>query len=703
MKSAVLSWPAPCALAAACLIVASAQARSIDDDSELLLAYGDKASVSLATGTRQPLRRAPAVATVITAEDIAAMGATTLDQVLETVPGLHVNLAASMGNTLYVMRGVFSLNTPQVLMLQNGIPITVALSGGRGNLSGGPAVENVARIEVLRGPGSALFGADAFSGVINIVTKGAADASGTRLGLRGGSFGSAAAWLQHGGTLGPLALAAFVKVARTDGFERRIEADAQSRNDRGFGTQASLAPGPVNTQERGVDGSLELATGDWRWRTLYKLRDDLGTYAGLGSALDPLGRGRSERLVTDLSWQQARLGPAWRDWGASVNLSWMHYAQRFPVPAQIFPPGARLPTGTFADGMRGAPEFAERSLRLSATLAYGGWQGHAWRFGLGHDDLDMYRTREVKNFGYTATGVPVPAGPLVESPLPFIYPQRRRVDYLFVQDEWQFRPDWALTAGLRHDRYSDAGSTTNPRAALVWDLGVDLTAKLLYGQAFRAPAFAELYSTNNPIARGNPALAPEKTRTLETVLLWTPGSDLQLSLNLFRYRMVQIIRSVPNPAPTPGSTYTNTGRQHGRGAEFEATWDAMAALRLTGHLSLQRAIDPATGLDVGNVPRRDIFLRGDWRLGAGWQANLQLNHVAGRRRAPGDTRPPVPDYTTVDLALRYEPQAGGWTFDAALRNAFDADAREPGLAPGLVPFDLPLAGRDITLQLARSF
>lgn len=321
MKSAVLSWPAPCALAAACLIVASAQARSIDDDSELLLAYGDKASVSLATGTRQPLRRAPAVATVITAEDIAAMGATTLDQVLETVPGLHVNLAASMGNTLYVMRGVFSLNTPQVLMLQNGIPITVALSGGRGNLSGGPAVENVARIEVLRGPGSALFGADAFSGVINIVTKGAADASGTRLGLRGGSFGSAAAWLQHGGTLGPLALAAFVKVARTDGFERRIEADAQSRNDRGFGTQASLAPGPVNTQERGVDGSLELATGDWRWRTLYKLRDDLGTYAGLGSALDPLGRGRSERLVTDLSWQQARLGPAWRDWGASVNLS----------------------------------------------------------------------------------------------------------------------------------------------------------------------------------------------------------------------------------------------------------------------------------------------------------------------------------------------------------------------------------------------
>jgi len=676
-------------------------ARTLDDDSELLLAYGDKASVSLATGTRQPLRRAPAVATVITAEDIAAMGATELDQVLETVPGLHLNLAASVKNTLYVMRGVFSLNTPQVLVLQNGIPLTVTLSGGRGNLSGGPAVENIARIEVIRGPGSALFGADAFAGVINIVTKTAADAPGTRLGLRGGSFGSADAWLQHGSRQGGFDIAAFVKLARTDGFRAIVPADAQSRNDRGFGTQASAAPGPVNTQGDSVDAGLDISGGDWRWRALYKLRDDIGTYAGLGSALDPVGRGRSERLLTNLGWQRSRLGPG-RHWSASLDLALMHYAQRFPVPAQIFPPGARLPTGTFTEGMRGGPEFSERSLRLAATLSYAGWQDHAWRFGVGHDDLDMYKTRELKNFSYTATGVPVPNGPLIDSPLPFIYPQRRRVDYLFVQDEWQFLPDWALTAGLRHDRYSDAGSSTNPRLALVWDIDVDLTAKLLYGQAFRAPAFAELYSTNNPISRGNPALRPERTRTLEGVLVWAPSNDLQLSLNLFRYRMAQIIRTVPNTAPTPGSTYTNTGQQDGRGAEFEATWDALPPLRLTGHLSLQRAVDPATGLDVGNVPRRDAFVRGDWRLGGSWLAHLQINHVADRRRAPGDARPPVADYTTVDLALRGEP-ARGWTVSAALRNLLDADAREPSLAPGLVQFDLPLAGRSFTLQLVRTF
>ncbi|HSW08881.1 TonB-dependent receptor plug domain-containing protein [Aquabacterium sp.] len=686
-------------LAALSLTTAPCLADTADDD-ELVAAYGDKASISLATGTRQAMRRAPAVATVITAEDIAAMGATDLDQVLETVPGLHVNVAPSMRNALYVMRGVFSLQTPQVLVLQNGIPITVQLTGGRGNLSGGPAVENIARIEIIRGPGSALFGADAFSGVINIITRGPGDSPGTRVGARAGSFGSAGAWLQQGGKQGGLDYAAFLKFERSAGFERTIESDAQSRNDRGFGTHASLAPGPVNAGGESIDAGLDLSWGAWRWRTLYKLRDDLGTYAGLGSALDPIGRGSGERLISDLGWASA-IEPG--GWSYAANLSLMHYAQRYAVPPQIFPPGTRLPTGVFVDGMFGAPEVSERSLRLSATATYAGWADHSLRLGVGHDDLDLYMTREINNFSYTATGIPVPAGALRESPLPFIYPQRRHVDHVFLQDEWQLRPDWTLTAGLRHDRYSDAGSTTNPRAALVWDAGVDWTVKLLYGQAFRAPSFSELYATNNPIARGNPNLKPETTRTLEAVLNWAATPRLQLNLNLYAYRMRDILRTLPNPAPTPGTRYSNTGRQNGRGLETEAVWDATRQLRMSGHVSLAQTVDPATGLDVGNVPRRDLFLRADWRLASGWRINALANHVAGRRRAPGDVRPPVADYTTVDLALASDSSAAGWTFSATLRNAFDADVREPSLAPGLVANDLPQAGRSFTLQVGYLF
>lgn len=700
------SLNSPLLLLAGLVLALPVMAADNADDDELVAAYGDKASISLATGLRQPLRRAPAVATVITAEDIAAMGATDLDQILETVPGLHVNVAASMRNTLYVIRGVLSLQTPQVLILQNGIPITVQLTGGRGNLSGGPAVENIARIEVIRGPGSALFGADAFSGVINIITRAAGDAPGTRAGVRLGSFNSADAWVQSAGTLGGpwggIDYAAFIKLARTDGFDRTIEADAQSRNDRGFGTHASLAPGPVNAGGNTTDLGLELAWGDWRWRALYKLRDQLGTYAGLGSALDPAGLGSGERFITDLGWSTPASSSAWQ---LAANLSLMHYEQRFPVPPQIFPPGTRLPTGVFVDGMFGAPEVSDRTVRLALSANYTGWDKHVLRIGAGHDDLDMYMAREYNNFSYSPTGVPLPlASSAVQlSPMPFLYPQRRQIDYLFLQDEWRLHPDWTMTTGLRHDRYSDAGGSTSPRLALVWDAAVNWTAKLLYGQAFRAPSFSELYAANNPIARGNPALKPETTRTLEAVLAWTPRADLQANLNVFAYRMRDIIRTLPNPAPTPGTTYSNTGGQHGRGLEAEVVWDPLRQLRLSGQFSYQRSIDPTTGLDVGYVPRRHAVLRADWRLASGWRANLLINHVADRHRTPGDTRPPVADYTTTDLTLGTERGPGQWNLQASVRNLFNADVREPSQAPGLIPNDLPQALRSFTAQASYAF
>ncbi|NRF69901.1 TonB-dependent receptor [Aquincola sp. S2] len=689
----VVRWFVPLLLLPAAAVQAS-------EDEELALAYGDQSTISLATGMRQPLRRAPAVATVITAEDIAAMGATDLDQVLETVAGLHINVAPSARNTLYVIRGVFSLQTPQVLVLQNGIPLTVLLTGGRGNLSGLPAVENIARVEILRGPGSALFGADAFSGVINIITRGAGELPGTQVAARAGSFGSADAWLRQGGSAGGVAWAAFAKLARTDGLRRTIESDAQTRNDRLFGTQAGLAPGPVTATADALDAGLELAWQQWRWRALYKLRDNVGTYGGLGSALDPIGRGRGARLVTDLGWSAP--ASAGSDWSFDANVSWVHFAQRFPVPARIFPPGTRFPTGVFVHGMFGAPEVSERSLRVQAHAAYAGWNGHALRLGVGYENLHMYMARDTNNFRYTASGIPIPNDPVRLTDLPFIYPQRREVLYAFVQDEWHLHPDWTLTAGVRHDQYSDAGGTTNPRLALVWDATVDWTVKVLYGQAFRAPTFSELYATNNPIAHGNPALRPETTRTVEAVSSWQATPDLQLTLSIYSYRMRDIARTVPNPSPAPGTTYMNTGRQHGKGFEAEAVWDATRQLRLSGHLSVTRAVDPATGADVGNVPRRDVFLRADWRIGR-WRLDAMLNHIADRRRARGDARPPVPDYTTLDLTLSTDRSARGWFAGAALRNAFDEDVREPNLAPGLIANDLPQAGRTLTLQIGYAF
>ncbi len=666
------------------------------DEDDLALIYGDKSTVSIASGSAQPLRRAPAMASVITAEDIEAMGATDLDQVLETVPGIHVTVSGDGYSPIYAFRGITNpVTNPQVLMLQNGIPMTVSYAGDRGHYGSTLPIENIARVEIIRGPGSALYGADALAGVINVITKTAADTPGTEVGVRTGSFKSRAGWLQHGGKLGDIDVAAFLRVGNSDGYKGQISADNASRLDKLFGNHASLAPDSINVGHDDIDGSLDLARDKLRLRAGYKLRDHMGTGAGVSSALDPQGQNRSERITTDLSWNDAQFA---RDTTLGWSASYLHYGEQGNY--QLFPPGTRFPTGTFPDGMFGKPERYERQMRLAAFSTYSGIDQHSLRFGVGHDDLNLYRTETQKNYFLNPAGLPVPTGPVIDynSIQPHIAPHRRKLTYAYIQDEWRFAPDWTLTAGIRRDAYSDFGGTTNPRLALVWDTSLDLTTKLLYGRAFRAPSFNDQYGTN-PVGGGNPNIRPESIRNLELAFAWQARRDTQINLNLFHYQMKDVIIATPNDAPSPGATFTNKGAQHGRGLELETIWDASRNLRLSGHYAYQHAIDESTNSDVGYAPRRHLYGRADWSFTGGWLASAQINHVAERMRPAGDLRAKVPDYTTFDLTVRSKNGKDHWDYAASVRNLFNATVLEPSQAPGTnIPNDLPMAPRSAWLQ-----
>jgi iron complex outermembrane receptor protein len=383
-------------------------------------------------------------------------------------------------------------------------------------------------------------------------------------------------------------------------------------------------------------------------------------------------------------------------------VSVLQYDDTIVSPLVLYPAGVTFPTGTFPDGMLGAPEKWERNTRLSAFATYAGFAGHHLRFGAGHDDLNLYKTAEHKNFTLSPSGLPIPTGAMIDfsNTTPFMFPQRRKIDYLYAQDEWNFAKDWALTAGVRHDRYSDFGGTTNPRLALVWDATLDLTAKLLYGRAFRAPAFAEQY-TINVVANGNSNLKPETNQTLEAAFSWQARQDTLVNLSLFHYEMQDIIRTVPNPAPVPGSTYNNTGNQHGDGMELEAVWDASRTVRVTGNYSYQKSIDEASNQDAGYAPHHHLYARADWRFAGPWLVSSQVNWVADRKRAAGDKRPDVPDYTTLDLTVRSNlgKSKNQWEYSASMRNLFNATVLEPSLAPGTaIPYDLPMAPRSLWLQ-----
>jgi outer membrane cobalamin receptor len=110
-------------------------------------------------------------------------------------------------------------------MLINGIPVTSLVFGNRGNVWAGMPIKSIARVEVIRGPGSALYGADAFSGVINIITKKYDDLRGTQTGVRAGSFGTQAAWLTHGGSYHGVNIGFTLEAETTDGWKKIVEQD----------------------------------------------------------------------------------------------------------------------------------------------------------------------------------------------------------------------------------------------------------------------------------------------------------------------------------------------------------------------------------------------------------------------------------------------------------------------------------------------
>jgi iron complex outermembrane receptor protein len=667
-------------------------AQSSEEDDDLALAYGDKSTISIATGNQQPITRAPAVASVITASDIEAMGATDLDQALESVPGLHVSMSELASTPIYSFRGIHTHYNPQVLMLVNGIPITNVFWGNRSLFWGGMPLENVARIEVIRGPGSALYGADAFSGVINVITKTAADITGTEYGLRAGSFNSRDAWIQHGGKLGALDAAFYLRAGNTDGQKGTIRQDAQSAWDAVFGTNASLAPGPVNAQRKAMDARADLSYDQWRFRAGYQQRET-GTGAGLAGSLDPNARVDETRLYLDMGYTQANWLP---NWDVSAVAGHYDIKEKPADPAfTLFPAGAfggLFPIG--GNGMIGNPGHSERHTHASVSAFYTGFDQHRVRIGAGHRIEDLYEAQEFKNFTYVGgilTPLPGLTNATGDPALVYLLPHKRNLTYVFVQDEWSFTKDWTLTAGVRHDRYSDFGGTTNPRIALVWDAAYNVVVKAMHGTAFRAPSFAEQYNINNPVAVGNPNVRPETIATDELAFSWQATTALQTSLNFFHYRMRNIILPVP--------AYQNSGNQTGRGLELEATLDATTNLRLAGSISLQRSRDEASGQDAGLAPHRRLFARADWRFAPQWQLGTTLNHVASRSREPGDIRAVIPDYTTVDLVLRHERFAGGWDVRAMVTNLFDRKAWEPTFKSVGMPSDLPLPGRAVYLQV----
>lgn len=651
--------------------------------------------VSVATGTPRTLREAPAAASVITARELEGMGARHMDDALMAVPGLHVARAGLMYSTNYYFRGVAGIDNPHTLVLVNGIPMTSQLLGDRVLGWPGVPVQAIERIEIIRGPGSAVYGADAFGGVINIITKGPDDVARDQATLAVGSFGSREAGLLQRGAIAGWQTASSLEYRESDGDDSIIAADIASVLDGLLGTSASLAPGPVNRGYRTLDARSDLVRERWRLRGSLQRIWDYGTGAGALDALDPEGNFDNLFANIDLAWHDAGRLDGW-DLEARTDAAFKQLA----VGDTLFV----LPRGTgcggpicYADGAQQDYSAREVLAGIALTALYRNWQNHAVRLGTGYSWADLYETRDRKNTDQN--NAPLPAmQDFSDTPFVFQPEAQRTITHVFVQDIWTLSPSLELTSGVRVDRYSDFGSTTNPRAALVWEATPAITAKLLYGEAFRAPAFAELYVQGV----GNPNLKPEKLRNNGLGLNWRPSSSFNWDLNLFRYRIRDFIQISGGAA-----LVRNVGRLEGAGGETEVRYQLPIPVQLALGYSTARLVYESTGDDKGLVPHHVTTLRATWDISPRWQlSGLWMNVGETSRQSDTlvpDTRANVPGYDTFDVNLRSR-LTRHWDVTLTARNLFDAGYHEAsnGPAPPFfvpnIPGDLPQPGRTLTLS-----
>jgi len=669
-------------------------------------------SVSIASGTPKPVYLSAAVTSVITAEQIKSMGATELSQVLETIPGLHVSIQAVTNDPVYSMRGMKNQVNNQVLVLMNGTRYSTPYKGSAMQGMGLP-VEAIQQIEVIRGPGSALYGADAFAGVINIITKKNKDIAGTEIGVRGGSWDTQSVWGLHSHEWLGWDIATTLQYAHNnnDG-DRVINTDAQTALDTAFSTHASLAPAEMETEIERWDAHLNLQRKYWDISFWAFNEVGGGLRAGTAGALDKEGAVDGENYLTDLRFSSEDLID---DWELLAHASYLY--TNADSDLHLFPDGAVLPIDVngnlnpnaavgfsyFPDGMLTQIEIQNQVLAFEMGVIYKGFEGHLLRLSSEYR-YEQIKTKERRNYG---VGVLNGAKPIVDGTLTnvtgtafiFMPDSHRSIGSVVLQDEWQFAQNWQLTMGVRYDKYSDFGSTINPRVALLWEINEKLSSKILYGQAFRAPSFLEQKQQNSILFNGNPDLEPETIETIELAFDYRPISDLRFASNFYYYEIDDLIAAKDSAKTGPG--VENTAGQMGYGTEFEWDWQFHQQWSLKGNYAWQYSRNKETKRRVSNMPEHQIYTAVAWKFLPQWQIQAQLNWLGHRVNGDESKTQKLKDYETVDVTLNSQRFFGFIDLSASVHNVFDSDGKEESV--DAYPDNLPIPSRSFYLQTSIHF
>ncbi|GAB3317074.1 TonB-dependent receptor plug domain-containing protein [Luteimonas notoginsengisoli] len=616
--------------------------------------------VSSASRFDQQASQAPSAVQVITGEQIRLHGWRTLGEALETLPGLYLS-----DNGIYTYLGARGLlragdYDTRFLLLVDGHRINDPVYSQSPVGAEFPLdMALVERIEYVPGPGSALYGSNAFFGVINVRTR-APGSGGSEVAVGAGNFGtrSGRAVLSLQGPLGRSLLAA--SEIRSDGrdlYSREFASDTSDGVARGLDAEHARK---LLLRHSAGDLQVTLLAGERRKDEPVASYEQTFGVPG-GNVLD-------RWAVLGVQYSRA-LGEATR-WQSQLDAIDFRYVGNYVYADEP-------PTVINRDIDTG------RTLVLESRVVTTAIDRHTFVAGV---EAQFDRGVEQRNFD-------------VEPRADYL---RSRHDGssvgVFASDEFALRGSWRLNGGLRLDR-SDRGKVRlSPRLALVSAPAGGTTVKLIAGSAFRAPnAYERFYEvdTDEGGQHANPDLGAEHIRTAELFLGRNLGPRTRAELSLYDYSLTDLVTLVDDGAGM--LTLENRASADSTGAELSLRhyWAEGASVRAS--YSYSRVRDSAGG-EVVNAPSGVARVIAEVPLARGLSLGATGSYMRRRATRAGH----VGANAQLHVNLLWQPDGLPMTLSAGVRNLFDARYADP-VGPEFVQDAVLRRGRETRVELTWQF
>ncbi len=617
-----------------------------ETEQEIIIAVDNYLDAPVVTASKkvEKTHEAPAIISVLTQKDIQELAPNTLYDVLSTLPGIEI-METYYGYTSVVFRGIMQTHyNDKNLLLVNGTPLYDTINGSY-YLEQLP-INAIKQIEVIRGPGSTLYGTNAFAGVISIITFDGTDADRAKFYAKYGMFNTLELGFSGGYAKGPFSV--FMSGTRrdTDGYKFFVSKDEDGKSgepiyhgDR-FAYENDYTNIYSNLKLYNVQLGLNYFTND---------KDKYGITPALVSTGERHVRGFFTDLRSELSLgKEFNLMPlAWFNWTEkSEDVNW-------------YPPSTALKEAAL-DKRRGGPGYQEFSGFKSGAELRGDWRLHPTAEVLAgvvyeYTYMDKYvfkNSDEVWTPGQPPSLHPGEINPDASAILDSHYTYDASG---YLQANFSILERLGLVGGVRFNYNKDFGQFLAPRFGLVLKLIEGLGLKLLYGRAYRSPSFFEKYvNTSGVLYGGNISytdpqgavvaekLNPEMVDTVDLGLDWVIKRT-SFRVNYFYLstdKMIDRSRTVDKDSVIDGSKIASTTPQYGNiagywlhGVELDFHGSPITGMKYFFNLSYKmgREKESERRLHYFAPLLANIGVTYQWLKWVPWlRTSLQLQYVSGR-------------------------------------------------------------------------